>query len=523
MNKPTRQLFLYTATFSLVLTSLTPAAAERSFNPHAITQPEGTVSVTLDDGIYETEDSFIHIVEVSETWANGKEMWNTRTHCESLNEAPCNPAMTENSKRMVLAQINMPVCEATSQTFCLETVAIYPEGETAQSAQFIGYNSGSFVPQDASRNLPQGAPASLWQGTAEHTGGTNTYSIQARAEFKLDKGKFKLDWFKVNVFPYVEVSRPNHRGFYWDEEADGDKIARGGPGPGKAMSLPGKVGEIHNFDLDTRVQLKLRVPGELKGWLKGRATDPNFTSTRLGANSNLWTLDAKPVVVPKIRLFTTDDKRTKMMKDHPLWSDGRPESWTNLWTSAEGSGALDWVKDLRTVAEDKATGQAVVWQLGATSWGTGACDSKARGISGFVLTNSLAYEGRAPQYSRGFLNYQVAGMHYLPDGTEALGTYDLVMDSAVVRCLYGFTTAPVSGTITISGEGDRNIATTIVSEKSGWLKLSAQGFTFSNKTIRVKLTQPRRSTITCATTTKPVKVRKVTGVNPTCPPGFRKR
>ena len=123
------------------------------------------------------------------------------------------------------------------------------------------------------------------------------------------------------------------------------------------------------------------------------------------------------------------------------------------------------------------------------------------------------------------MNFKVSGMHYLPDGTtESVGRYDLVMRSDIARCIYGFRNAPVSASVTVLDEnGQTEVATTTFGERNGWIKLSANGFTFSEKTVRVKLTQPRRSTITCATTTKPVKVRKVTGINPTCPPGFRKR
>jgi hypothetical protein len=133
----------------------------------------------------------------------------------------------------------------------------------------------------------------------------------------------------------------------------------------------------------------------------------------------------------------------------------------------------------------------------------------------------MAYAGNAPQLKRGFLDYKVAGFHYLPNGEEAIGSYDLIMNSDVARCLYGFSKAPVSATITISGEGDKNIATTVVTEKNGWLKLGAYGFTFSAKTIKVKLTQPKRTTITCVAPGK--RNVKVTAANPKCPKGFRKR
>jgi hypothetical protein len=77
-----------------------------------------------------------------------------------------------------------------------------------------------------------------------------------------------------------------------------------------------------------------------------------------------------------------------------------------------------------------------------------------------------------------------------------LGTYDLLIDSEIARCLYGFTSAPVSATVTIVGTGDQNVATTIVSEQDGWLKLAAYGFTFSEKEIQVKITQPFSKTLT---------------------------
>jgi hypothetical protein len=135
----------------------------------------------------------------------------------------------------------------------------------------------------------------------------------------------------------------------------------------------------------------------------------------------------------------------------------------------------------------------------------------------------MVYDGFEPKFSRGFLDYRVAGLHFEADGTtEVVGSYDLVMRSDVARCLYRFTNAPVSATITITGDGDKNIATTIVGERNGWLKLAAYGFTFSNKTIKVKLTQ-KRSTITCVSITQPTKTRKVTGLSPKCPAGFRTR
>jgi hypothetical protein len=63
------------------------------------------------------------------------------------------------------------------------------------------------------------------------------------------------------------------------------------------------------------------------------------------------------------------------------------------------------------------------------------------------------------------------------------------MRSETARCLYGFSNAPVSATVTVVGVGDQTVASTIVSERNGWLKLAAYGFTFSEKEIQVKIAQ----------------------------------
>ena len=134
----------------------------------------------------------------------------------------------------------------------------------------------------------------------------------------------------------------------------------------------------------------------------------------------------------------------------------------------------------------------------------------------------MGYDGNSPSFVNGFLDYKVSGFHYLPDGkTEVQGTYDLVMRSETARCLYGFTAAPIYAAVTvISGNSSTLVGTTTVSEKNGWLKLAASGFTFSEKTIKVKITQQKNQkySISCA---KGNATKKVIGTKPKCPKGFK--
>jgi len=104
-------------------------------------------------------------------------------------------------------------------------------------------------------------------------------------------------------------------------------------------------------------------------------------------------------------------------------------------------------------------------------------------------------------YRDGFLNYRgTPGFTTCQTAKpKALGTYDLVIRSETARCLYGFSNAPISATVTVTGTGNLNVASTVVSERDGWLKLAAYGFTFSEKNIKVKVTQAQSRTLTKST------------------------
>jgi hypothetical protein len=133
-----------------------------------------------------------------------------------------------------------------------------------------------------------------------------------------------------------------------------------------------------------------------------------------------------------------------------------------------------------------------------------------------------------PSFQDGFLDYKVASTHFEADGTTVFkGTYELIMSSKLARCIYGFTSAPVSATVSITSEnGEPSTATTQVNEKNGWLTLAAYNFTFSNPTVRVSLSQAKevkvvkKTTISCI---KGKKTKKVTAINPKCSSGYRKK
>jgi hypothetical protein len=104
--------------------------------------------------------------------------------------------------------------------------------------------------------------------------------------------------------------------------------------------------------------------------------------------------------------------------------------------------------------------------------------------------------------------------------------YDLIIRSDVARCIYGFSNAPLSATISVSEEdGATAIATKNVSEKDGWVHVAAYGFGFSTPTIKVVFDQIKvkrpvqiKKKLVCA---KGKRVRIIYGIKPSCPKGYK--
>jgi hypothetical protein len=197
------------------------------------------------------------------------------------------------------------------------------------------------------------------------------------------------------------------------------------------------------------------------------------------------------------------------------------------------------------VAKDKAAAMPTQWRLGTMSDnGSGQvkeCLDQEKALAGVVTTNSTMYLDGPPTFNDGTLDYKVASTHFEADGTTVFkGTYELIMSSSVARCIYKFTSAPISATVSVINiDGTSKVATTVIKDSGGFLRLSAAGFTFSNPTIRVKLFQeatsstnsknaPSTSTKAPVAKTAPETItclkgklsKKVTGVTPKCPTGY---
>lgn len=281
------------------------------------------------------------------------------------------------------------------------------------------------------------------------------------------------------------------------------------------------------FPKDVQFKANLRLSQSPSGWIHGRLMQAKVELAKRGSEIDL-SIQGAPISTPVVGIVTE-------WKDKPEglgpWFYNYSEEkfrWRDNFIGVPNPDSQDAFKLYKVwspLMKDKANGLNEHWAFRTLSYSgdTTNCFNDKENLVGVVSTNSMIYSSGPPAFNpqTQTLDYSLASPHYTPTGDTFKGTYDLQLRSDVARCVYGFSKAPISASISIiSEEGQKSVATTTLGEKNGWLRLGAYNFTFSSPTVQVKLTQEKSSTITCV---KGKSSKKVTGVNPKCPTGFKKR
>jgi hypothetical protein len=376
----------------------------------------------------------------------------------------------------------LPDCSVSDSKVCIEQIKLGSNIAELTPAKYVSELSHTqdFV-GDEKVNLLPGRGLPLYEiDSTNPVSNTTKLAVMVRTEsfWQTDIKKFSAERLEVEVIPY-------------------QLIPRGAPTLGCSFRVDGQCAVIQDFNAETRVELKFNVPNDIGGWFSGRMKSPNIAIAKLNTDLNTITISAEPVEVAALGLvknFKNFSATEKMwQQNHGAWSvgDGQRATGANPWQP----DVFPFIEYYRKEVNDTAIGTNRVWKFMSIGGGSGSrCLADKSKVLGIVTTNALGYAGESPQFKNGFLDYKVAGLHYARGGEELnLGVYDFVMRSDTARCLYGFSKAPLSATVSVTGgAGGKNVATTVVSEKNGWLKMAAYGFTFSKKTIKVKITKKKK-------------------------------
>ena len=436
---------------------------------------------------------------------------------------------TTNPKLDLLASSIIPHCSVSESDYCVEKLEIAAPGQEFRDANFVKPADGGLTFRaDSKTALIEASTPSIFEAVdAPNAGGTSGYSVAVKIEqhFNRKSGVYEPGNVTANVSPFKE-----RLGDYTPLRfVGGDPrfaYEGGGVTPGCVWLEPGKCGYRQDFVEGTKIRLTITVPSSLGGWFSGRMKDPNISIEPAGSGISRIVVSAEPVTIPQLAYA----KKISDITVEKTFNIGRGGTGKGVFwgVSSGGPGGEDvfrFIDLYRNAMKDTAVGTITAWNMMTISGNNGnRCLSDKSKVLGIVTTNAMGYDTGSPSFQNGTLNYQVGGLHYMPDGkTEVQGTYDLVMRSETARCLYGFTKAPISATVSVVGDGSSSVATTVVRESSGWLKMAAYGFTFSQKTIRVKMSQKpvaSKITITCV---KGKLVKKVTASAPKCPKGYKKK
>jgi hypothetical protein len=430
-------------------------------------------------------------------------------------------------------------CESKTQEDCIESLDFTTQDGKTVTAKHIGNAGGPIFDAMPELGLQKGGQMSLWRAEGvNNSGGVDTYAVAfaSRQDWLPQSNRFVTVSFSATIIPYTQLAgsfhAPSERDF---QNALGYNQVGGAYDEQCAWSADGLCGVRQDFVGNPTIAVKFRASSDLGGWFRGRLNATQISISPFSKTNFSYVVTGQPASVARFSVIATESNTSDRVK--ALFPVGSGGTGNELFKGNSGKGAFATdgysgapyaiIEDFRNVVKDTAAGVSSLWGFESISENSNErCLSEKGRVLGIVTTNATAYDGVAPKFSKGQLTYKVAGMHYQPDGkTLTEGTYDLVMRSDVARCLYGFTKAPISATISVVGDGgESKVATTTVSEKDGWLKMSAYGFSFSSPTISVKLSQAsaatKKTTITCV---KGKLTKKVTAVNATCPAGYKKK
>ncbi len=489
-------------------------------------------------------------------WCSGWDDPSCQNYDNLFADLILSPCLTD-SDRACLESV-----EAKNATGNLEKLTFYGEA-TSQRIASYQFKSGT-----TSTDIPAGGGLSVWKSSVKNSDGSDKYyaaHILLRYIATSNKGKpgtdntIVLSDFKGQVYPVTLVNGSGCLQF----------------------TLGSQCVNSANFDGSEKIAVTLRMAKNLTGWIFGRMQNADFSVTPIDSSFNKIRIGGDVTLVPELAAKVAKSEIAKSSKLEKYLRDfftyGRPgvsvpnpgggsfndgsvggyqstsydgflsaQTTTRLISINFDKFALfsafeEYLKPFSPPASNNGRNilretNSIFWNFGANAYvGSNRCSSDKTKLHGMVVTNAPIFESGPPEFKDGSLNYKVAGIHHNNDGSIFRGRYTYIVLSETARCYYGFSNAPIEARVeVVSADSSAQIATVLVSERDGFIKLQADNFTFSSPTIKVKFTQdsvqpaatatkaaPKKSlTITCI---KGKTSKKITGVSPKCPTGYKKK
>jgi len=457
--------------------------------------------------------------------------------------------------------------EAKNSAGTLEKLTLYGEAASQKIAAYK-FKSGASV-----TDLPAGGGLSVWKSSEKNSDGSEKfyaahillrYIATSKKSGLVAEDQIVLSDFKGQVFPVT--LKPG--------------------GICKEFAIGTQCVNSANFSGSENLAVTLRMNKSLTGWIFGRMQNADFSVAPLDDSYNKIRIGGDVTLVPELKALVVkseiskDSKLEKYLRDlftvgpaglsvpNPglgSWNDGNiggrqsttydgflgAQTTTRLLSVNFEKFALfaafeDQLKPFSPPASNNGRNilretNSIFWNFGANTYiGNNKCSADKTKLHGMVVTNAPIYENGPPEFRDGSLNYRVAGIHNNIDGSEFKGRYTYIVRSDTARCYYGFSNAPIEARVeVVSSNSSNQVASVLVSEKDGFLKLQADNFTFSSPTIKMKFSQTAEAKPATPAVVTPVEIpakkilsitcikgkvsKKISGVSPKCPSGYKKK
>lgn len=488
-------------------------------------------------------------------------------YCASVSDEFCSVA-----KSMFFDAI-LPKCSISTDTNCISGLtAISQTGDEKTASYVRNFPEVGFTdfPGSTVKNLPQGSTPSLWKIPGLiNGGGTDEYLVNftLRGSTGNQQDKFNFSSYSSFISP-VTVKTGRYGRFQKKDSRGKDQVAcvqqalacgtemlhRSADNVKICASVEeGACAAKQAFPNGYKFKINVRLSNSPTGWIHGRIKSPEVSITKADFGIEL-AISGEPVVVPVIGVTQPYSSLLENMKVFYKGQSGMsygeqgPTGRRNQLSmpAPDREDTFSEYTLWNSYIKDKASASPSFWTARSLDVPSDSaqCFKDTSKFIGVVTTNAMMYSGGPPVFNKdqGTLDYKVGSPHLTSKGEVFIGSYDLQVSSEVARCLYNFTSAPIQASISVTSEsGEKTVATTVVNEKAGWLRLAAYGFTFSNPTVKVRLSQEsavvnptptpapsssfkpganKKISITCI---KGKTTKKVTALNPKCPIGYKKK
>jgi len=458
----------------------------------------------------------------------GDRLAGDRQICSSVNDAICS------ASKSIEFSADLPSCDSSNPNNCVADLTSTKADGSVVHGAFQGFFSSSKQPifvGDATKGVPTAYYPSIWTFPGvTHSGGDKfllipTISYPSTSGMNISAS----DVLNVALYPISIASTTT--------EVGTTKTVLNGDG---AHSIQYAFNQSDNcplyeithqcavrwpFPSDLSFGITIKTTASVDGWLHGRVSKSSVSITKQG-NVTTINISGSPSTVPTLYFWKKWTELSPKLQKYllagansgnwyfgdpsQLWPDhSKPVPWEKA-SILRGMGMFNqglFDEYVMWLNEQSANSVADVstWDFGTANGGgeginNNKCLSQAQGvdgITGLTTTNANMYVSAPPSFNPKTmtLDYQVASPHLDKSGNPEVGNYDLLISDKVVRCIYGFSSAPVSASVSVvNSDGTTQIATTSQGESNGFLHLEVHGFHYSSPVIKVKVTQVSSAT-----------------------------